>query len=92
MSCLSFSDDDHVILALAGLILPQPTITAVLDVLGWLDVAAEIAAIDPGLTALAADVDAVDAPRHAGGPGWDARGPARSYSGKGCGAPAGSGT
>jgi hypothetical protein len=36
VSCLSFSDDDHV-LALAGLILPQPTITAVLDVLGWLD-------------------------------------------------------
>jgi DNA-binding winged helix-turn-helix (wHTH) protein len=27
VSCLSFSDDDHV-LALAGLILPQPTITA----------------------------------------------------------------
>ena len=63
MSCLSFSDDDHV-LALAGLILPQPTITAVLDVLGWLDVAAEIAAIDLGLAALAADVDAADAPRH----------------------------
>ena len=61
MSCLSFSDDDHV-LALAGLILPQPTITAVLDVLGWLDVAAEIAAIDLGLATLAADVDAADAP------------------------------
>jgi len=90
--CLSFSYDDNV-LALAGLILPQPTITAVVDVVGWLDVAAEIAAIDLGLAALAADVDAVDAPRHGlAGLGGDLRGPARSYSGKGCGAPAGSGT
>jgi hypothetical protein len=63
VSCLSFSDDDHD-LALAELILPQPTITAVLDVVGWLDLAAEIAAIDLGLATLAADVDAVDAPRH----------------------------
>jgi hypothetical protein len=45
-------------------ILPQPMITAVLDVLGWLDVAAEITAIDLGLATLAADVNASDAPRH----------------------------